>query len=96
MLNQLSVPDAGGKKKSLNVGSKGGSAGLEDYVYSDDGGESCGPTPTSVGPREGDWRNCTSRTLHKLRGAGLTQGLLVRRGRVRLHVRRQGSSAYAL
>ena len=34
-----------------------------------------------------------SRTLHKLRGAGLTQGLLVRRGRVRLHVRRQGSSA---
>jgi hypothetical protein len=41
MLKLLSISHAGGKKKSLNVGSKGGSAGLEDYVYSDDGGEPC-------------------------------------------------------
>lgn len=35
---RASLLAAGGKKKNLNVGSKGGTAGLDDYVYSDDGG----------------------------------------------------------
>ena len=64
--NLHTVPSAGGKKKSLNVGSKGGSAGLEDYVYSDDGGESCSVSIHIRGALHGSWmpRRLRKHILH--------------------------------